>query len=105
MADPVPTHRSAHVARSRAAYERSPVRKADRAFYNSPRWRRLRALKLKTSPLCERCKANGFVTRAAQVHHMVERKARPDLALDIANLQSVCLPCHNAARGGGGAKV
>lgn len=33
--------------------------------------------------------------RATIVHHIIPRTERPDLELDLANLQSVCATCHN----------
>lgn len=98
MADRVPIHRPIAMQQSRVGYERSAVRVADRKFYNSARWRRLRAAKLSASPLCEPCRASGRITKAVQVHHVEARKARPDLMLVMSNLQSVCIPCHNALR-------
>ena len=78
------------------AYERRDVRQADKNFYASKRWRQLRARKLKATPLCEECRRQGRLTPAVHVHHLQPRKARPDLAYDPANLEALCLPCHNA---------
>ncbi len=33
--------------------------------------------------------------RATIVHHIIPRTERPDLELDLDNLQSVCAVCHN----------
>ena len=32
---------------------------------------------------------------ATQVHHLVPRKERPDLAYAIDNLESLCVSCHS----------
>lgn len=92
-------HKPRQAAAEAVAYERSTQRKADRAFYNGPRWRSLRAAYLAEHPLCEPCDAAGRVVSAAQVHHRKERKDCPALAFEWSNLESVCLPCHNAKRG------
>lgn len=94
----VPTHRAAgHAdpAASRRSYERRPGRRDDIAFYQSPPWTSLRALKLGLNPLCERCDREARTTAATHVHHVSERKQRPDLALDLDNLESLCGPCHS----------
>ena len=56
-------------------------------------WRKVRERKRATDPLCERCKQLGRTTATAIVHHilpLVDGGAR----LDMANLQSLCVPCH-----------
>lgn len=103
----IPYHRPPGVPGNRQAYERSRPRREDIAFYQSPAWLKLRRLKLRSNPLCERCEEQGLTTPAKYVHHVLERKARPDLALDLENLESLCGPCHSSHyasrqhRGGG----
>lgn len=96
----IPTFRpgplSAHVARR--AYESSRPRQADKNFYSSARWVKLRAAFLAEHPLCADCQRQGRLTPAVHVHHVKERKTYPDLALDWDNLESACVPCHNAKR-------
>ena len=58
-------------------------------FYDSVRWRRLRALVLAEQPLCLDCEEP-----AEMVHHLQERTQRPDLELDRANLVALCHACH-----------
>lgn len=56
-------------------------------------WERVRRMKLRANPLCERCGAEGITRTADLVHHVVplnDGGAR----LDMANLKSVCTPCH-----------
>jgi 5-methylcytosine-specific restriction enzyme A len=76
-------------------------RRVDKRFYSSEAWRRLRAYKLVSDPLCEDCKDQGLITAASEVHHRIKRKASPELAMDLDNLVSLCTPCHSArtARG------
>lgn len=79
-------------------YETKDSRRADKRFYASTRWRRLRAAFLAENPLCADCKAKGRFTTAVHVHHLLERKDRPDLAHEWSNLQALCQPCHNSKR-------
>jgi 5-methylcytosine-specific restriction protein A len=78
------------------AYEASPQRHEDRAFYNAPAWRNLRRAHITANPLCFDCEAKGITTLAQQVHHVVPRDADPGRGLDPANLESTCVRCHNA---------
>lgn len=79
-------------------YERAVDRKADKLFYASAPWRKLRSLVLAEQPLCADCRRRGELRPAAHVHHKIERKDRPDLALDHDNLEALCQPCHNRRR-------
>lgn len=71
-----------------------------RHVYDSRRWRAMRDYKLATDPLCEICKAEGRVTLAVDVHHVlpIGEAATRDEALrrayDTSNLQSLCKECH-----------
>ena len=69
-----------------------------KAFYRSARWRNVRGIKLRRSPWCQRCQAEDKTTPATEVHHIVELKDRPDLALDFDNLWSTCNTCHLGER-------
>lgn len=67
---------------------------------NSREWRELRVRKLQANPLCERCKAQGYIVSARCIHHLVpiESGHTPDdcqrLAFSWNNLQSLCFQCH-----------
>jgi 5-methylcytosine-specific restriction protein A len=95
----IPTHRSPWAAASRQAavkqYEQAPQRQDDKDFYKSKPWRALRQLKLSVAPLCEDCYEQGRYEPATEVHHVIDRKANPDLALDLGNLRSQCKRCHS----------
>lgn len=97
-----PTHRSRPGTLAPSApsvYERQASRRIDKRFYQSPEWRELRARVLREQPLCAECmRRDGRVVAARHVHHIRERKARPDLALDRSNLEALCPPCHNGMR-------
>lgn len=71
-------------------------------IYNSREWKELRLLKLRTQPLCERCKEKGLLRSARTVHHIVPietahtLKDMRRLALDcgLGGLMSLCYKCH-----------
>lgn len=72
-------------------------------IYNSPEWKRLRALKLQEEPLCERCLERGFVESARVVHHIepietarsYEQMRRLAICCGTQGLQSLCFQCHS----------
>lgn len=67
-------------------------------FYNTPEWLRAReAALLRDHYLCVQCLERGKFRTATTVHHIQERKDRPDLALNLDNLKSLCAACHNKA--------
>lgn len=55
------------------------------------RWRKVRIIKLRRNPLCERCLQQDKTTRAVLVHH----KDRNTRNLLDDNLESLCRPCHD----------
>ena len=67
---------------------------------HTSRWLKLRALKLKKNPLCERCMDEGRISAACEVHHVepVERalslREKEQLMFDYHNLRSLCHDCH-----------
>ncbi len=76
-------------------YERTPERMADDRWYHRQVWKRLRAAKLNDDPLCVLCQEQGRTVVATEVDHIIDRKERPDLALDWDNLQGLCKSCHS----------
>lgn len=71
-------------------------------FYHSGPWLAARELALERDHrMCQICVAAfraGNMRRprkATIVHHIIPRTERPDLELDLDNLQSVCATCHN----------
>ncbi len=65
-------------------------------FYQCREWRKLRLEALERDHYeCQICKRKGKYRRAQNVHHIKEVKSRPDLALTLDNLESVCIKCHN----------
>lgn len=82
--------------------------KADRLyrFYKTDEWKGLRADILEEHHHeCSMCRARGKYRRATVVHHVMEVKARPELALSRTyvdsqgmvrtQLEPLCFLCHN----------
>ena len=66
------------------------------AFYHTPEWRELRRRALKRDHYrCVLCGASLRKIGSSRVDHIAPRRARPDLALVLANLRSLCAPCDN----------
>lgn len=70
-------------------------------FYHREAWKRVRALALmRDQGMCVECMRRmeaGYgirPKRANMVHHKVPVKERPDLALDLDNLESLCWEHH-----------
>ena len=64
-------------------------------FYQSRSWRTVRAAFLREHPLCGACATRGRVVPAVvadHVHPLKDGGAR----FDGANLQALCISCHNA---------
>ena len=89
------SHLEQQEKKKRQAYYNKNLRNAEsQQFYESPEWRKLRALHLKRNPLCEKCFVNGRITPAVIVDHKVEIKDGGG-KLDAENLTSMCRACHN----------
>jgi 5-methylcytosine-specific restriction endonuclease McrA len=78
-------------------------READNRFYNSTLWRKVRRAFIQSNPpeapgLCQDCLARGIQTQATEVHHRLDRRQFPDLALSMENLQACCHSCHLSKR-------
>lgn len=64
------------------------------------RWLRLRKQTLTAHPLCQRCEAEGRISAATDVHHVVpceyaiNRTAMEQLMFDPGNLMALCHDCH-----------
>jgi 5-methylcytosine-specific restriction protein A len=65
-----------------------------RRLYASKTWRRAREAKLAIDPLSERCKANGRIEAATEVHHRIAVRDGGD-PFDVAGLESLRKPCHS----------
>ena len=61
------------------------------------RWQQLRLKALaRDNWQCQRC---STIEVAEHVHHIQSRHARPDLAFEIENLESLCAKCHRMEHG------
>ncbi|WP_088363610.1 HNH endonuclease [Bacillus cereus] len=85
-----------------------------RKFYDSGEWKSIRdQVKRRDNYECQECKRNGSVrvetneySESAKrkkiqlvVHHIKELEHHPELALEIDNLETVCVDCHNKEHG------
>lgn len=86
--------------------------KDKKRFYCSPKWEKLRQVALNRDNYeCQACKREGKVTVDSikvdgekkkvrmNVHHLKEIEDYPELALDLDNLESLCIRHHNDIHG------
>ncbi len=67
--------------------------KAGKAFYRSLAWRSVRGAAMRRDFfLCRSC--GEPVGMSGQVDHVLPRASHPELALDLENLQTLCVRCH-----------
>lgn len=65
-------------------------------FYQWIEWRKLRLKALERDNFeCQQCKRKGKYKKAQNVHHIKEVKLFPLLAMELENLESICITCHN----------
>lgn len=77
-----------------AVLHRSEVRSTKEKGYDS-RWRKARAMFLKTQLLCAKCIEKGRFERATVVDHIVPHRGDPVLFWDESNWQPLCKSCHD----------
>lgn len=84
---------------------RSPEAEAHRRLYKLARWygpNGLRLRRLRAEPLCRMCAAEGRVTPATLVDHIIEPKGNEALFFDYDNTQSLCddsrWRCHSSRK-------
>lgn len=66
--------------------------RAGAAIYRSPRWKAARLLaKRRDGFKCVSCRAVGDL----EVDHIQPIRSHPDLAYELTNLQTLCVPCHS----------
>ena len=90
----------AHAKQEARRYEQEQRDPAMRKRYGRL-WRRIRDSFMASHPLCEQCSAEGRVTPAEEVHHIVPLANGG--THDPANLMALCKACHSTitAREGG----
>jgi len=77
-------------------YDKYKRDKKARAFYKSREWRAVRLLALdRDHHECQECKRQGRVSKGQNVHHIKELRDHPELALELDNLETLCIRCHN----------
>ena len=65
-------------------------------FYQSAEWKALRLQALRRDHWrCVLCRVSVAAVCQSRVDHIQSRKARPDLALELANLRTLCPTCDN----------
>ena len=74
------------------------------AFYGSREWKRARDLAYRRDQcLCVDCRAEGHITPADEVHHIIPLNSQnynnPDISLALDNLVSLCNAHHQARHG------
>lgn len=85
-----------------------------KSFYNSGDWNRLRQQALERDNYeCQECKRQGLVhvdsikekgkrkSVELNVHHIKEIEDHPELALELDNLETLCIYHHNQVHGKG----
>ncbi|MEH6868939.1 HNH endonuclease [Bacillus safensis] len=81
---------------SQQYYDKHQRNKTSAKFYRSKAWRLCREEVLRRDHyLCQDCLTADRITAAETVHHIEELTDRPDIALSIDNLISLCNSCHN----------
>jgi len=90
------------------------TREQKRKFYDSKSWKQIREeVKKRDNHECQECKRQGKVfldtneySESAKrkkiqlvVDHIKELEEYPDLALEMDNLQTLCVNCHNKKHG------
>jgi len=84
----------AHLRAKRATQDARRGSATSRGY--DERWRRARASFLASHPLCVECEAEGRVTAATVVDHVVSIRVAPHRRLDPTNLRAMCKPHHDA---------
>lgn len=63
-------------------------------WYNTARWRAVRAAQLAAKPLCERCQKQGRLTPATVCHHLTPHRGDETLFWS-GPFASSCTDCHD----------
>jgi 5-methylcytosine-specific restriction protein A len=68
-----------------------------RRWYYTAQWKALREDVLNANPLCVDCQAEGRVSRATEIDHIVRHQGDPALFWRLTNLQGLC-PMHHSMK-------
>jgi 5-methylcytosine-specific restriction endonuclease McrA len=91
--DKGPAHRLALWRKFETAFRPTPKLSASKRGYEK-RWSVLRKYQLEREPNCRHCAEHGIIVEATIVDHIISIAKRPELRLDLDNLQSLCYLCH-----------
>lgn len=87
-----------YCGKHKAAHPRfSNLKTQNKPFYNTYTWTVFSKRYRIEHPLCERCKANGFITVSKLVHHKIEVQDLISQGLSPYNskyLEALCHNCH-----------
>ena len=87
----IPTSNRKKWQPARKSYQ--DIRQNNASFYQSTAWRKYRRIYLALHPLCRMCEAEGTITQALMVDHIVTMNKGGDPWEDD-NLQPLCNKCH-----------
>lgn len=94
-----PVHRPPHwrepervEAERHKHYDRFRGTSEDRGYSHT--WRKFRKAWITAHPLCSKCEAEGRITIATEVHHLVPVAIDKTRICDPTNVVSRCHPCH-----------
>lgn len=65
------------------------------------KWREARVMYLRRHPLCVLCQAEGKLTPATVVDHVIPHRGDMKLFWDKSNWQGLCRKCHDKKTGSG----
>jgi 5-methylcytosine-specific restriction protein A len=82
-------------------YEEQRPNAAIRTWYQTPRWRALRAQVRREEPFCDDCAAEGLRVASTDVDHTVPHRGDPALFWNRANLHAKCHRHHSQKTGRG----
>lgn len=90
-------------AQKSTVHNDTDMRALRRKAYNNTAWRKLRDAYLVRHPLCERCRENGKITAATDIHHkrspFQNGELNYGLLMDENNLMALCKECHGNIHG------
>jgi 5-methylcytosine-specific restriction endonuclease McrA len=89
---------SAKRERDRRYDAKRRVEKPWRALYRTPAWQKIRAEQLRYEPWCRMHATKGKQVGASHVDHIRAHRGDRALFFDPANLQSLCVTCHNKVK-------
>lgn len=90
------TAQANHAQASNVSWRGSDMTAAERGYDH--KWRKARAIFLKSNPLCVFCVTLGRTRASNTVDHIAPHRGDVDLFWDEANWQALCASCHNTTK-------